>query len=36
LTSLKSLRAVNLRKTGVTDAGVAELRKALPACEIQR
>ena len=34
LVSLKSLRAVNLRKTGVTKAGVGQLKKALPACRI--
>jgi hypothetical protein len=30
------LRELNLVKTRVTDAGVAELRKALPQCRIIR
>jgi len=30
------LQSLILNKTKVTDAGVAELRKALPACQIVR
>lgn len=36
LAELKGLRKMDLRVTGVTDAGVADLRKALPDCEISR
>jgi hypothetical protein len=34
LKGLKNLKAVNLRATKVTDAGVADLQKALPNCKI--
>lgn len=34
LTSLSDLAKVDLRYTAVTDAGVAELHRALPRCEI--
>jgi hypothetical protein len=36
LKGLSGLRFVFLGRTGVTDAGVAELRKALPGCEVSR
>jgi internalin A len=36
LSGLKSLQSVVLFGTKVTDAGVAELQKALPACRISR
>src|SRR5439155_954434 len=35
LSGLKNLAALHLRGTRLTDAGVAWLRKALPACEIR-
>jgi hypothetical protein len=34
LAALKSLKWLNLDRTKVTDAGVARLKKALPACRI--
>ena len=36
LAELKSLQSLNLGDTQVTDAGVEDLRKALPACAINR
>ena len=33
---LKQLKSLNLSNTRVTEAGVAELRKALPNCQIKR
>ena len=36
LHSLKSLTKVYLKDAKVTEAGVAELRKALPRCEVNR
>jgi hypothetical protein len=37
LAGLKELKYLDLRRCqGVTDAGVAELKKALPDCEITR
>jgi hypothetical protein len=36
LAVLKQLRTLYLFSTPVTDAGVAELRKALPSCQISR
>ena len=35
LAKLENLGSLELDKTQVTDAGVAELKKALPNCEIQ-
>jgi hypothetical protein len=35
LAGLKNLAALDLRGTRVTDAGVAWVRQALPACEIR-
>ena len=34
VTKLQNLRSLSLRDTQITDAGVAELKKALPKCEI--
>jgi hypothetical protein len=34
LAGLKSLQALYLNRTQVTDAGLKELRKALPGCDI--
>jgi hypothetical protein len=36
LASLKELTFLNLMSTKVTDAGVSELKKFLPKCQIQR
>jgi len=36
LKGLKSLRLLDLRRTGVTDAGVKEIKAALPKIEIRR
>lgn len=36
LSRLTGLQKLNLMYTEVTDAGIAELRKALPSCEIMR
>jgi internalin A len=36
LKELKQLTLLNLKRTQVTDAGVAELKKALPKCQILR
>jgi hypothetical protein len=36
LADLKSLQSLNIRGTEISDAGVAELQKALPACRIVR
>jgi len=36
LKGLTKLQGLNLGNTQVTDAGVAELQKALPNCEIMR
>jgi hypothetical protein len=36
LQGLKKLRSLYLGETKVTDAGVAELKKALPGCRIDR
>jgi len=33
---LEKVTELNLRETQITDAGVAELQKALPKCEILR
>jgi hypothetical protein len=33
---LKGLQGLDLRRTKVTDTGVAELQKALPDCKIVR
>jgi hypothetical protein len=33
---MKGLQTLNLRRTGVTKAGVNELQKALPDCKIER
>jgi hypothetical protein len=36
LAGLKGLHTLDLRFTKVTDAGLKELRKALPGCQITR
>ena len=36
LKELRALKRLELTNTGVTDAGVAELQKALPHCQIIR
>jgi hypothetical protein len=36
LKGLTGLKAVDLRETGVTDAGVEALRRALPRATVQR
>jgi hypothetical protein len=36
LKGLKHLRRLDVRKTNVTEAGVADLRRALPGAEILR
>jgi hypothetical protein len=36
LAGLKSLQSLDLSRTKVTDAGLKELQKALPDCEIVR
>ena len=36
LAGLKELKLLFLQGTKVTDAGVAELQKALPGCNVQR
>jgi hypothetical protein len=36
LAGLQGLQTLDLRYTQVTDAGVADLQKALPDCEIRR
>jgi hypothetical protein len=36
LRELKGLQGLYLSRTGVTDGGVLELKKALPTCRIER